>query len=69
MKPSEDPADLKRLSRGWSNDMSAPAVQLRLVKVSKLYRAWKLLNTKRKLHSACRAASPDQPPSDSLHDA
>lgn len=39
--------DLKRLSRGWSDDMTPEAISARLRKVSELYRAWKQLQPRR----------------------
>jgi hypothetical protein len=43
--------DLKRLSRGWSDDLSPAAIEARLAKVAQLYRAWKILS---------RVTKPDQ---------
>ena len=37
--------DLKRLSRGWSDDMTAAAIDRRLAKLAALYAAWKELQS------------------------
>ena len=42
-EPIDPKSDLKRLSRGWSNDMSPAAIKSRLEKVAQLYRAWTAL--------------------------
>ena len=48
MEQAQNPTDFKRLSRGWSNEMTPAAIAARLRKVSQLYRAWKLLSGERK---------------------
>ena len=47
MSQSRNQPDLKRLSRGWSDEMTPEAISARLQKLSQLYRAWKELNLRR----------------------
>ena len=58
MSQSPNHADLKRLSRGWSDEMTPEEISARLQKLSQMYRAWERLNLHRKqpANKACRTS-------------
>jgi hypothetical protein len=52
MEPIENAEQMKRKSRGWSDDMSSHAIARRLTLVSDLYNTWRSLQTAKKVSSS-----------------
>jgi hypothetical protein len=52
MEPIENAEQMKRKSRGWSDDMTSHAIAQRLTLVSDLYNTWRALQTAKKVSTS-----------------
>lgn len=60
MNQIENANQVKRLSRGWSDDMDDQAIARRLEIVDRLYETWLKLKTAKPIHQESENNSKDQ---------